>query len=214
MSAPKFAREHPWDQQLARWLVTPLVNTPIHPNQMTTLGLAIGLVGAFLLAQGGTPMAWGAGLFMLAAFMDHVDGELARMADKTSRFGHYYDRVCAATSYVAGFVGMGVGLRDGPLDGWSIPIGIAAGLSITAIFIVRNETERRGGKASIKQRNFLGFEIEDVLYVFGPLTWLGWLPPVLTATAMGAPVFLLWSLAKMWRLRRSTKAAATVGGAP
>lgn len=203
MSLPNLAREHPWDRQLARWIVAPLVATPVHPNHVSTLGLLIGLAGALMLAQGGAPMAWGAGLFMLAAFMDHADGELARMAGKTSRFGHYYDRVCAATSYVTGFIGMGVGLRDGALGGWAIPVGIAAGLSITAIFIVRNETERMAGKAAIKQSNFLGFEIEDVLYVFGPLTWLGWLTPVLTAAAVGAPIFFIWSLTRLWQHRGS-----------
>ncbi len=203
MSLPNLAREHPWDRQLARWIVAPLVATPVHPNHVSTLGLLIGLAGAFALAQGGAPMAWGAGLFMLAAFMDHADGELARMAGKTSRFGHYYDRVCAATSYVTGFIGLGVGLRDGALGGWSIPVGIAAGLSITAIFIVRNETERMAGKAAIKQSNILGFEIEDVLYVFGPITWLGWLTPVLTATAVGAPIFFIWSLTRLWQHRGS-----------
>lgn len=201
MSRPKLARELPWDQQLARWIVTPLVATPVHPNHLSTLGVVIGLAGAAMLAQGGTLMALGAGLFMLAAFMDHADGELARMANKTSRFGHYYDRVCAATSYVTGFIGMGVGLRHGVLGAWSISIGIAAGLSITAIFLVRNQTERLAGKAAIKQRNFLGFEIEDVLYIFGPLTWLGWLTPVLTATAVGAPIFLVLSLTRLWRHR-------------
>jgi phosphatidylglycerophosphate synthase len=203
MSGAKLARPLAWDQQLARALVAPLVQTRVHPNHLTTLGLAIGLAGAALLAQGGAAMNWGAGLFMLAAFMDHADGELARMAGKTSRFGHYYDRACAATSYVSGFIGMGVGLRGGAVGGWSIPIGIAAGVCITAIFLVRNETERRAGKAALKQRNLLGFEIEDVLYAFGPLTWLGWLLPVLTAAAVGAPVFLGWSVMRLMQHRGS-----------
>ncbi|MFQ5953569.1 MAG: CDP-alcohol phosphatidyltransferase family protein [Kiloniellales bacterium] len=199
MSRSIFALELPWDQRLARWLVAPLVATPVHPNHLTTLGLLIGLTGAVLMAQGGEFMAWGAGLFMLAAFMDHVDGELARLANKTSRFGHYYDRVCAATSYVAGFIGMGLGLRHGALGGWAILIGIAAGVSITAIFMVRTAIERRAGGSAIKQPNFLGFEIEDILYGFGPIIWLGWLAPVLTATAVGAPVFLMWSLIELRR---------------
>jgi phosphatidylglycerophosphate synthase len=196
-SRAKFARAPAWDQRIARALVTPLAPTAVHPNHLTTLGLVAGLAGAVLLAQGGAAMNWGAGLFMLAAFMDHADGELARMTAKTSRFGHYYDRACAATSYVSGFIGMGVGLQHGALGSWSIPIGVAAGLSITAIFLVRNETERRAGKAAIKQRNVLGFEIEDVLYGFGPIIWLGWLTPVLAATAIGAPVFLGWSVTRL-----------------
>ncbi len=212
MSTSFLARELAWDQRLARRLVAPLAATPVHPNHLTTLGLAIGLSGAALMAQGGGAMAWGAGLFMLAAFMDHADGELARLAGKTSRFGHYYDRVCAATSYVTGFIGMGLGLRHGALGGWAILIGVAAGLSITAIFMVRNQIERRAGKTAIKQRNFLGFEIEDVLYVFGPVIWAGWLAPVLTATAVGAPIFLAWSLIELRRRGAAAPPGDPVGG--
>ncbi len=189
----------PWDQRLARWLVRPLVRTPVHPNHVTTLGLLIGLAGAVFFARGGASMHVGAVFFVLAAFIDHADGELARLSGKTSRFGHYYDRVCAATSYVLGFVGMGIGLRHGALGVWSVPIGIVAGLSISSIFALRNEIERRAGKAAIKQRSLFGFEIEDMLYIFAPLTWLGWLAPALALTAVGAPVFAMLSF---MRLRR------------
>ena len=33
----------PWDQPLARMLVRPLERTPVHPNHLTTIGLALGL---------------------------------------------------------------------------------------------------------------------------------------------------------------------------
>ncbi|MEK6529729.1 MAG: CDP-alcohol phosphatidyltransferase family protein, partial [candidate division NC10 bacterium] len=33
----------PWDQRLARVLVRPLVGTPIRPNHITTLSLALAL---------------------------------------------------------------------------------------------------------------------------------------------------------------------------
>ena len=42
-----------WDARLARRLVTPLVNTWVTPNHLTTLRLLIGLAGALCLAHGG-----------------------------------------------------------------------------------------------------------------------------------------------------------------
>lgn len=39
-----------WDGRLARWRVTPLRDTAITPNHLTTLRLAIGLAGAACLA--------------------------------------------------------------------------------------------------------------------------------------------------------------------
>ena len=110
-----------WDQRLARILAGLLAHTSIHPNAVTTLGLMMGLLAGCLFAQGDLVLAnWAAGVFMFAAFMDHADGELARLVNKTSTFGHYYDHVAVAVSYVSLFVGMGIGLRHGSLGGWAL----------------------------------------------------------------------------------------------
>ena len=106
----------PWDQRLARVLVKPLALTPITPNQLTALTLIIALYSAWLFAAGDARLAnWAAGLFVLARFMDHFDGELARLTGKTSRFGYYFDYVAGALSYAAMFAAIGFGLRHGPL---------------------------------------------------------------------------------------------------
>ena len=81
-----------WDHRLARVLVKPLVNTPVRPNHMTGLSLAFGIAAAALFAQGDPmPAHWAAGLFVIAVFLDHTDGELARQSGKTSTFGKYFD---------------------------------------------------------------------------------------------------------------------------
>ncbi|HEV3105536.1 MAG TPA: CDP-alcohol phosphatidyltransferase family protein, partial [Trinickia sp.] len=75
-----------WDARLARRLVTPLKNTRITPNHLTTLRLLTGLAGAACLAQGG--LTWtnaGALLVVLSNFLDHTDGELARISGKSSK---------------------------------------------------------------------------------------------------------------------------------
>ena len=189
--------EAPWDQKLARILAKPLVRTPVHPNHITTLGLLLGLAAAWLFSLGDRDAAnWAAALFVLAAFLDHVDGELARLAGKTSRFGHYYDHVVSGITYTAGFIGIGIGMSGGVLGWWAIPLGIVAGISITLVMSVRLGTEIKHGKESIRQRNFAGFQAEDVLYVVGPVTWLGGLMPFLVAAGVGAPLFLIWVI---WR---------------
>lgn len=189
--------EVPWDQKLARILAKPLVRTPVHPNHITTLALLIGLAAAWLFSLGDRDAAnWAAALFVLAAFLDHVDGELARLAGKTSRFGHYYDHVVSGVTYTAGFIGIGIGMSHGVLGWWAIPLGIVAGISITIILSVRLGMEIKHGKESIRQRNFAGFQAEDVLYVVGPVTWLGGMMPFLVAAGVGAPLFLIWVI---WR---------------
>ena len=189
--------EAPWDQKLARILAKPLVRTPVHPNHITTLGLLVGLAAAWLFSLGDRDAAnWAAALFVLAAFLDHVDGELARLAGKTSRFGHYYDHVVSGITYTAGFIGIGIGMSGGVLGWWAIPLGIVAGISITLVMSVRLGTEIKHGKESIRQRNFAGFQAEDVLYVVGPVTWLGGMMPFLLAAGVGTPLFLIWVI---WR---------------
>jgi archaetidylinositol phosphate synthase len=59
------------------------------------------------------------------------------------------------------------------------------------IFVVRMEVERRAGKAAVRQRNLLGFEMEDVMYLVGPITWLGLLQPFLVLAGIGTPLFAL-----------------------
>lgn len=189
--------EVPWDQKLARILAKPLVRTPVHPNHITTLNLLIGLAAAWLFSLGDRDAAnWAAALFVLAAFLDHVDGELARLAGKTSRFGHYYDHVVSGVTYTTGFIGIGIGMSHGVLGWWAIPLGIVAGISITLILSVRLGMEIKHGKESTRQRNFAGFQAEDVLYVVGPITWLGGMMPFLVAAGVGAPLFLIWVI---WR---------------
>ena len=59
----------PWDQQIAAVLVRPLVNTPVTPNQITTVSLVLGLAAATLFAWGeGTAAYWAAGLVIAARF--------------------------------------------------------------------------------------------------------------------------------------------------
>ena len=90
----------PYDQRLARILVRPLAGTPLTPNHITLLTLALGLGAAWLFATGDPVAAnWGAGVFVLARFLDHFDGELARLTGQTSRLGYYLDYVSGGLSY-------------------------------------------------------------------------------------------------------------------
>jgi hypothetical protein len=66
-------------------------------------------------------------------------------------------------------------------------------------FVLRMELERRAGKAATRQPNLLGFEVEDVMYLVGPITWLGLLQPFLILAGIGAPLFALLVL---WQRRR------------
>ncbi|CAE6840097.1 MULTISPECIES: CDP-alcohol phosphatidyltransferase family protein [Paraburkholderia] len=200
-----------WDARLARRLVTPLVNTWVTPNHLTTLRLLIGLAGALCLAHGG--FAWanaGAFLIVLSNFVDHTDGELARIGGKSSRIGHFYDLACDALVTVMLFVGMGVGsaqvgsLKVSP--GW---LGAVAGVAVALIFFLRMRIEEMAGKAGTKQATVGGFETEDVLYLLPIVTLTSVVMPFVVVASIGAPLFAVWVVVDYWRVaRRAARSAA------
>jgi len=186
------ASTDPWDGRLARWLVRPLRDTPVHPNHVTTAALATGLVAAALFAAGSERTVTAGGLaFVLSSLLDHADGELARMAGKTSDFGRAYDRVADLVVKLAVFAGMGIGASGGRLGRWPALMGLVAGTALVAIFSMRSEMLRRRGPSMLTQPSAGGFEIEDVLYVIAPVAWAGWIGPFVMAAGVGAPLFAL-----------------------
>lgn len=193
-----------WDQRLAQLAVNPLEGSRLHPNHLTTLGLCLGLGAALLYATG---IGWlthvGAALFIAAVWMDHVDGEYARRSGKTSTFGHYYDHVSAFTGYVALFIGIGYGMR-GDYGDLAVPMGLIAGVAIAVTFLIRVVVEERQGHAMVKQENFLGFEIEDALYVVAPVTWFGGLEWLLPIAAIAAPAFMAYVIWQTVKGRNAT----------
>ncbi len=198
--------QSPWDQRLARILVRPLASTPVHPNHLTALSLACGLASGALFAFGGAGGAgWAALLFMLAVFIDHTDGELARLTAKTSTFGHRFDYIVGAANYTALFIGIGIGLYAQGLGGWALILGLAAGLSNPVICALRLALETSHGADAVEHPHIGGFEIEDFIYLIGPITWIGGLSYFFLAYGLGTLGYLGWTLVEVIRHRRASK---------
>ncbi len=188
----------PYDQRLAGLLVRPLVGTPIHPNHLTVLSLAFGFGAAATFAWGDSP-GWAALLYMLAVFTDHTDGELARQTGKTSRFGHYFDYVAGSLNYTALFLGLGIGLSNSWLGDWALVLGVAAALANPAVLLVRLVHERRHGEVAVAHPYAAGFEIEDFIYLIGPITWAGGVTYFFLVYGLGAIGYLLSQIASLAR---------------
>ena len=197
-------RKLPYDQRLARWLLKPLSGSLITPNQITSLTLLFALIAAILFAKGDEAYNhWAAGLFVLARFFDHFDGELARLKGTVSDFGYYFDYIAGGLSYAALFVGLGVGQAQGELGVWAIVLGfIGASAAIISLYsnlgIDRLSNALSSGEA-VGYPIFGGFELEDGIYLIAPITWLGLLAQFFVVAGIGATVYCLWS---MWRFAR------------
>ena len=141
---------------------------------------------------------------MLARFVDHADGELARLTGRTSRIGYYYDYVAGALSSVALFAGIGVGYA-GPLGGWALALGLAAsGAALAGLGFGLAAAARRGSDDG-PYPQWGPFELEDGIYLIGPITWLGGLAGFFVLGALGQIVF---SAFRLRDLRRAHPPAA------
>nr|WP_315597983.1 CDP-alcohol phosphatidyltransferase family protein [uncultured Cupriavidus sp.] len=215
--SPKYPDEPPlpstWDARLARHLVRPLKNTRITPNHLTTLRLLIGVAGIACIAQGGYAWTnWGALLVVLSNFVDHTDGELARISGKSSKIGHFYDLASDALITVLLFVSFGMAVANTTTVTESVgPVvrGTVAGLAVALIFFLRMRIESRVGKSGTKQASAGGFETEDVLYLLPLVTLTGGIGPFLAAASIGAPLFAVLVIIDYWRVMRRPQPVAT-----
>ena len=183
-----------WDHRLARVLVKPLVSTSVHPNHLTGLSFLFGLAASVLFALGDPRWAnVAAGLFMVAVFLDHTDGELARQAGKTSSFGQLFDSSVNASNYTMLFISIGIGLSNGPMGNGALFLGLAAGLCNPIIFVLRMRTERQHGSKAVAHPRYAGVEIEDLIYLIGPITWLGGLEYFFLAYGIGSFGYFAWT---------------------
>ena len=192
----------PWDQRLARAMVAPLAPSALKPNHLTWLSLGLALAGAGLLAQGSaTSVNWGAGLFVVARFADHFDGELARAQGSESRFGYYFDYVTGAISYAALFLGMGFGPGMVAYGELGAALGVVGALASFVSLAANMRIDSIGSSAQpVGYPGFAGFELEDGIYLLAPVTWLGLLAPFFLLAGIGAVVYVSWTLLRLLRM--------------
>ena len=196
----------PLDARLARQLVRPLRHTWVTPNHLTTLRLLLGLCACACLARGG--YGWtnaGALCFAISHFLDHADGELARLTGNMSKAGHRYDLASDALVNVLLFASLGLGLGHGGLGAAALPLGLLAGLAVAAVFHMRMVIENAIGRDGARQPNIGMVEIEDVLYLLPVVAFFGQLTPFLLAASIGAPLFALWVLRDYLALKREAR---------
>ncbi len=191
-----------WTHRLALVYVRPLARTRVTPNHLTTLRLLTGLLASAALAVGDPVWSiWGGNLWVISVQLDAADGELARLTGKTSNWGHQYDFLSDLVVLAAFFIGAGIGLRESALGYWSIPMGVVAGVSAAACTgMAEIFAKQTDGEEKIYPSRW-GFDFDDIMLLFAPVVWLGWLMYFVAAASVGAPVFALLTV-YLWRSHR------------
>ncbi len=106
---------HPWRERLARWF-TPLARrSPVGPNAISSIALVLNLTAALCLYLGALrpPLFLIAIVFIaVGGLLDAFDGIVARVQNRSTRFGdfldHVLDRVSDASMAAAWMLGSGV----------------------------------------------------------------------------------------------------------
>jgi archaetidylinositol phosphate synthase len=201
-----------WAHAVARWMIRPLIHTRVTPNHLTTVRLVTAILAAAAFAVGTQKMFIVGGLiFVFSAIFDRADGELARLSGRTSPGGHTYDLISDVAASTLAFMGIGIGLREGPAGAWSILMGVVAGIAIGVIFWVIEviKDAKQDGKHVFETKG--GFDPDDGLFLLGPIACFGatTLWPLLIAAVIGAPIFALWTV---WRDRAALAGRKATGG--
>jgi archaetidylinositol phosphate synthase len=137
---------NPWRDRLSRWF-TPLARrSPLSPNAISVIALLLSLSAAWMLASGDTrPVLFLAAIVLIAigGLADALDGIVARVQQKETRFGdfldHCFDRI-ADTSLAVGWL-LGNGVR---------PLLIIAAISV----IMMNGYIGTQIEATFRERNY------------------------------------------------------------
>ena len=142
--------DKPWDARLAAALVRPFLGSAAHPNHFTSLRLSVGMAGIAAFASGSWPNL-GAALIVVSNFLDHTDGEFARMSGKLSRFGHYYDLAADILVTIGLFASIGLGLAQNDNSRLELLLGMLAGTAVAIIFQLRHQIESVHGKSAVRR---------------------------------------------------------------
>ena len=187
------ADDKPWDAKIAYKIIYPLRNTFVTPNYLTSLRLLFGIFAGIFFALGEYKYSnIGAFCFVLSNFLDHADGELARLKNQTSSRGHIYDLISDALVNILLFLGMGIGLMQTNLGVYACIMGIISGTTVAAIFYMRNDIEKNIGKKNARQPHKSGIEAEDILYALPIITYFQLDYYFIFAASIGAPIFCIY----------------------
>lgn len=105
-------------QETAYKIINPLVNLLVRlritPNTITTIGLILNIVAAIVFIIGAefgergdlSYVGWGGLIILFAGLFDMLDGQVARIAKMTSKFGALYDSVLDRYSELIMFLGI------------------------------------------------------------------------------------------------------------
>ena len=109
-------------RRTAERLVAPLARTRITPNGLTVTGLLLNVVAGFILATGA--LIPGGLMVLIAGAFDMFDGALARVTNRKTTFGAFFDSTLDRYSEAVVFLGLQVAFLRDPEPDWRSFAGV------------------------------------------------------------------------------------------
>ncbi len=165
----------PHARRLAEWPARLIARTGVSPNALTLIGLLLNVLVAVVLASG-YPVAGGL-LVLLANAFDMLDGALARITGKVSRFGAFLDSTLDRYEEALLYLGIGVWLFSRG-DGLLLLAGYLAiiGSLLVSYTRARAESLGVGGEVGWLPRPerilLLALGLIFHSYLLAPVLWL------------------------------------------
>jgi CDP-diacylglycerol--glycerol-3-phosphate 3-phosphatidyltransferase len=185
-------------RQWSRGLLTPIARavnwTGLSPDSVTLIGFVLqGGVG-IVLSQGYVQL--GGALLIVAALFDALDGALARLNRRASRFGAFFDSTMDRFSEAAIFLGILIYFAN---RGARVEIALTYLTIVGSLMVSYTRARAEGVGVSIRGGIFTRFERVIVLILFLLLDQL----PL--AVLVLAPVTNLTALQRIWLTWRATR---------
>jgi CDP-diacylglycerol--glycerol-3-phosphate 3-phosphatidyltransferase len=174
-----------------------LGRTGITPNAITLLGLLGSAAGAALLAVGRIPL--GGAVILLSGATDALDGTLARLQGKATRFGAFLDSTADRFSELFLFMALAVYFGSAS-NVWGVALAFAAAIGSVMVSYTKARAEGLGFECKVG----LLTRMERYLVVC-PLLILG-LP--LVAAAAVAVLGNFTALQRIWHVYRVSRPGA------
>ena len=177
------------NRRISRPIARLLARTPVTPNQVTvfSLGITTGALAAFAM---GYPIAGGL-LAQAGSIIDGVDGDLARLAGRGTKFGSFFDAVVDRYADALVLLGLTIWAASGTEEmlPWIAGFAALAGSFAVTYTRARVDESRRtmfdSGITSLASR-----DVRLLLVMIGAIAGYG-LATLLTLAALTNAVVLL-----------------------
>jgi len=216
---------------LARWGVT--------PNHITLVNLILGILAGVVASFGGYANLLAGGLlFQAVSIIDGCDGEVAKLNDRATRFGAWFDTVGDNLSFVIFIVGVTLGLYRETQALWIVYaaeltlVSFVLLLSIMISYLVQKKSDKASlvtyeqevwGKTLDEEKNLWGAFLrygrflvkkDFFAFLFFALAVVNLPQAIVFFSALGSTavaLILSGMVIQKWRLKRVTNTGEVLG---